>query len=68
MITYEKSLALIGLRRELIRVMRTRELRFFGLTSRRNCLEKEVLLGGKKGRRAGSRPQYSTNLEMAQNR
>ena len=43
--TYERVLELAGVRRELMRVVRTRQLRFLDHILRKNCLEKDVLLG-----------------------
>ena len=62
--TNERVLELAGVRRTLMRVVRTRQLRFLGHLLRRNCLEKDVLLGRIEGRRGRGRPRikYSTSL------
>ena len=54
--TYERVLELAGVRRELMRVVRTRQLRFLDHILRKNCLEKDVLHRGIGRRRARGRP------------
>ena len=62
--TNERVLELAGVGRELLRVVRTRQLRFLGHLLRRNGLEKEALLGRIEGTRARGRPRikYSASL------
>ena len=60
----ERVFALAGVRRELVSILRTRQLRFLGHLLRRNGFEKEALLGRKEGRRGRGRPRikYSASL------
>ena len=55
---------LAGVRRELLRVVRVRQLRFLGHLVRRNGLEKEALLGRIDGRQVRGKPRikYSASL------
>ena len=54
--TYERVLELVGVKKELMRVVRTRQFSIFGHIMRRSSLEKDVFLGRIKERRARSRP------------
>lgn len=62
--TNERVLELNGVRRELMREVRTQQLRFLDYILRRNRLEKDVLFVRTEGRRARgrSRMKYSTGL------
>ena len=60
----ERVLERAGVERQLLRVVRTRQLRFLGHVLRGNDLEREVLLGRIEGRRGRGRPRmrYTTSL------
>ena len=60
----ERVLERAGVGRQLLGVVRTRQLRFLGHVLRGNELEKEVLLGRIEGRRGRGRPRmrYTTSL------
>ena len=59
----ERVLERAGVERQLLRVLRTRQLRFLGHLLRGNGLEREVLLGRIEGRRGRGRPRmrYTTS-------
>ena len=65
-ITNERVLEMAGVKRELLNVVRRRQLKFLGHLLRHDCLEKDVFLGKIEGRRARGRQRITFGASLVE--